>query len=471
MHKYEVLTHDDIKMIHENSLKILENVGVEITYDHAKQTLAEHGARVEGNMVYFPRELVEKSIDLAPSSYTIYARDPKNNIEMNLDKTIYLGPNCPPTVSDLDNGRRDGTLEDFINFAKILETLPNIDMLSNELCAPNDTPVEKRHLLMAYNAMKYSSKPFMISVMGYECAKQCIELASIPFGGLEAIKNHPIVAGIPCTLTPLAYDNTQIEVVRIFAELGQVQFVNSLSIAGLTVPATLAGQLAVQNAEILPGIIYAQCINPGTPIIYSAAGSNANMRNCQICIGTPEHALIAIASAQIAKFYKMPCRISGSLTDSKTVDAQAGYESAVTLMASLMAKGNFILHAAGILDSYNCTSYEKLIMDHEVIGYMKRMNRGITVSDETLCYEDVKEIGPNGTFLLTEHTLNNCRTESYQPTLSNRDTYEKWVEDGSKSIEKIANEKWKKILAEYGESSLSKEADAAMLKYIESHSL
>lgn len=468
MQRYQVISQEELEKIHENSLKIMEEVGVIITYDHARETLEKHGCRLDGKRVHFPRSLVEEAIRLSPSSYTLYGRESSKNVDINCESTAYAGPYGSPFVTDLDKGRRDGTLEDFINIVKICDKLQNIDIQSHISCEPQDVNVKERPTTMVYNTMKYSGKPLMGSVYGYENAMHCIELASIPFGGLDAIKEKPVIASIPCTLTPLSYDDNQLGAIRAYAETGQPQLINSLSIAGMTTPATLAGLVSVQNAEVLAGIVYAQCVNPGCPVVYSASGSNAEMSCGLLTIGSPEDAVVSLVNGQLAKYYQIPCRISGALSDSKLMDSQAAYESAITLMMAQMAGGNFILHSAGIIETYNCTSYEKLIVDNEIIGYLKRINQGMIVDDDTLAFDVVKEVGPGGTFLVEEHTLEWFRQEFYRPTLSDRRSYEQWKSHGALSAEQAANRKWKEILAGYGESTLSPDIDAQMKKYIES---
>jgi Trimethylamine:corrinoid methyltransferase len=324
---------------------------------------------------------------------------------------------------------------------------------------------------MVYNAFKYNEKPLMGGTLGYEVSKQCIELAAIPFGGTDAIKDKPIMSSIPCTLTPLSYDPAMIGAIIAYAEYGQVQLVNSLVIAGATTPVTLAGAIALQNAEVLAGIMLSQLVNPGTPVVYSAAGTNADMRSGSLAIGSPEDALFSLVNGQLAKYYNIPCRISGALTDSKLVDAQAGYESMMNLMTAQMAGGNFILHGVGILETYNCTSYEKLIMDNELIGMVKRINRGVEVNEDTLAFDVIEEVGPEGAFIGHLHTLMNFREELYMPSLSDRNTAVKWKADGAKSAEQNANAQWKKMLEEYEEPKLSPEVDAEMRKYIETHNV
>ncbi len=469
MQRYQLISQSELEQIHENSLKIMENIGVLMTYEPAREVLAKHGAILDGNVVKFPRKLVEEAIKLAPSSYTLYARNPKYNVEINCEKTNYVGPYGSPFVTDLDKGRRSGLLEDFINIVKICDKLENIDIQSHISCEPTDVPVDKRPNVMVYNTMKYSEKPLMGSIYGYENARQSIELASIPFGGLDAIKEKPVIASIPCTLTPLSYDDKQLGAIMAYAEFGQPQLINSLSIAGMTAPATLPGLVSVQNAEVLAGIVLAQCVNPGTPVVYSASGSNAEMSSGVLSIGSPEDAVVSLLNGQLCKYYQIPCRISGALSDSKLMDSQAAYESAITLMMAQMAGGNFILHSAGIIESYNTTSYEKLIVDNEIIGFIKRIAQGEKIDENSLAYEAIEETGPQGTFLIHEHTVENFREEFYRPTLSDRLPYEQWKANGAEPAEVRANKKWKEILASYEGSTLTSEVDAQMKKYLETH--
>lgn len=469
MQRYQLISQSELEQIHENSLKIMENIGVLMTYEPAREVLAKHGAILDGNVVKFPRKLVEEAIKLAPSSYTLHARNPKYNVEINCEKTNYVGPYGSPFVTDMDKGRRSGLLEDFINIVKICDKLENIDIQSHISCEPTDVPVDKRPNVMVYNTMKYSEKPLMGSIYGYENARQSIELASIPFGGLDAIKDKPVIASIPCTLTPLSYDDKQLGAIMAYAEFGQPQLINSLSIAGMTAPATLPGLVSVQNAEVLAGIVLAQCVNPGTPVVYSASGSNAEMSSGVLSIGSPEDAVVSLLNGQLCKYYQIPCRISGALSDSKLMDSQAAYESAITLMMAQMAGGNFILHSAGIIESYNTTSYEKLIVDNEIIGFIKRIAQGEKIDENSLAYEAIEETGPQGTFLVHEHTVENFREEFYRPTLSDRLPYEQWKANGAEPAEVRANKKWKEILASYEGSTLTSEVDAQMKKYLETH--
>ncbi|HWQ75472.1 MAG TPA: trimethylamine methyltransferase family protein [Syntrophomonas sp.] len=467
MQRYQILSQSEIEQIHETSFRILEEVGVVFTYAPAREILSKGGAKVDGQRVYFPPNMVGREIKKAPSSFTLYARNPEKNVLINTQKTAFAGPYGSPFVMDMDNGRRLSTLEDFINISKLEHKMDNIDVMSHIPCEPQDVDEKVRTMEMLYQTLKHSDKPLMATVLGYEETKKNIEMAAIVFGGIESIKEKPVVISLPCTLTPLSYDDKMAGAIIAYAEYRQPQLVNSLCIAGATTPVTIAGTVALQNAEVLAGIVLAQLVGEGTPVVYSASSSNAEMRYGSLAIGSPEDALFSLINGQLAKFYNLPCRISGALSDSKCADAQAAYESMLTLSMAQMAGGNFILHSAGIIDTYNTISLEKMMFDDEIIGMIRRIGRGVAVNEETLAFDVIKEVGPQGQFLTHTHTFKNFKKEFYSPVLSDRNNPTQWEADGALTAEKRANARWKKLLNEYIEPALDKDVDAALRKYKE----
>lgn len=463
MQRYQILTQTEIEQIHETSLRIMKEVGIVFSYAPAREILAKGGAKVDGQRVYFPSAMVEEALKKVPSSFKLHARDPQKDVLIDTNTTHYAGPYGSPYVMDMDNGRHESTLNDFINITKLEHMMDNIDIMAHIPCEPNDIPAEKRAAEMCYLTLKYSDKPLMGSVLGYEAAKKNIEMAAIVFGGVDAIKEKPVISSIPCTLTPLSYDDKMAGAIIAYAEYRQPQLVNSLCIAGATTPATVAGTVALQNAEILAGIVLAQLVSEGTPIVYSASASNADMRYGSLSIGSPENAVFSLVNGQLAKYYNIPCRISGALSDSKCADTQAAYESALTLSMAQMAGGNFILHGAGIIEGYVTTSLEKLMIDDEIIGMLRRIDRGVTVNEDTLAFDVIKEVGPQGEFLSHEHTFTHFRNEFYQPVLSDRTNVAQWEKNGSLTAEQRANARWKKLLEEYVEPKLDKDIDAALI--------
>jgi len=251
----------------------------------------------------------------------------------------------------------------------------------------------------------------MGSAMGEQGAKDSIRIASILFGSEAQLAEKPRFISILCSLTPLKYDLRMLGALMEYARAGQPQLISSLSIAGATGPVTLAGNLALQNAEILAGIALAQLVREGTPVIFAGASSNAEMRSGALSIGSPEMAMNTAATAQMARYYKLPGRSGGAVCDAKAPDAQASYESMMNLLMAPVCGINFVLHSAGIIESYNCMSYEKFVIDDEMCGMVKKIKQGYKVNDDTLGLDVINEVGPGGHFLDKDHTLVHFRGE------------------------------------------------------------
>jgi len=468
MQYFELLTKTQIEQIHESTLVILERIGIDFRHPPTLDILTRGGAKVDGCRVRFPREMVAAQLHKAPSEFTLYARNPKHNLLFGGDHHIYVPANCSPFVTDLDNGRRYGTLNDFENLVKLTHASQNLDMCSNILVEPNDVPHELRSVKTIYACLRLSDKCFMGSAIDSEGARQTLRILSIVFGEKEALAQKPRVIAIPCSLTPLCYDEYGLGVMIEYAQAGQPQLINSMTIGGATAPATLAGALVVQNAEILAGIVLTQLVREGTPVVYAMASSCADMRNGALAVGAPENSIHNVMAAQMARFYNIPSRGSGTLTDGNTPDMQAGYESMMNLMAARNSGLNFILHAAGALETINCVSYEKFIIDDEMVGMVKRIHRGVEVTRESLALEVIEETGPGGQFLDKSHTFDHCRVEFYLPRLSDRSPYDLWEKAGARPIREIANQKWKKRLEDYQQPDFSNSLDKDLLKCIES---
>jgi trimethylamine--corrinoid protein Co-methyltransferase len=467
MQYFGILTKTQIEMLHETSLRILEQIGLDFGYPPALEVLKKGGAKVDGQRVFFPSRLVEAQIKKAPHRFTLHARNPKNNVVVGGRNTVFTPGYGAPFVTDLDNGRRNATLKDFENFVKLTGASINQDILSGNVVEPNDIPYEIRHAQMLYTSLKYSDKCLMGSTMGKKGAGDSIEMASIVFGSREQLAEKPCMISILCSLSPLKYDARMLGALMEYAQAGQPQLISSLAIAGATGPSTLVGNLALQNAEILAGIVLAQLVREGTPVIFSGASSNAEMRSGALSIGSPEMAMNTAATAQMGRYYKLPVRSGGAVCDAKSPDAQASCESMMSLLMARVCGINFVLHSAGILESYNCMSYEKFIIDDEMCGMVKRIKRGYEVNPDTLAFDIIKNVGPGGHFLDKDHTFDHFRTEFYQPQLSNRDDFVTWQASGSPQSMQTANKKYKEILANYEAPELSADVNRDLQKYIE----
>ena len=466
MHRFEILTKTQLEKVHATSLRILEKIGVDFGYSPALEVLKKGGARVDGQRAFFTRRLVEEQIKKPPAEFTLYARNPEHNVLIGGRNTVFAPGYGAPFVTDLKNGRRKATLKDFENFVKLTGASAHQDLLSGTVVEPTDVPAEIRHTRMLYASVKYSDKCFMGSTMGARAARECLQMASILSGSGADLPSKPVIFGIVGALTPLKYDARMLEALMEYAAAGQPQIIASLAIAGATGPVTMAGNLALQNAEVMAGIVLAQLIREGTPVIFGGVSSNAEMRNGTLSIGSPEMAMNAAATAQMARYYKLPARCGGAVCDAKSPDAQASYESMMNLLMALVCGANFVLHSAGILESFNCMSYEKFIMDEEMCGMAKRIHRAIDVNPDTLAFDVIKAVGPGGHFLDKDHTFDHFRTEFYQPRLSNRDDFVTWQANGSPQSLVSANMKVKQILNNYQAPELPASVDRDLQKFI-----
>jgi len=467
MQNYELLSREQVERIHAASLEILAEVGLEVRHPGALEVLTRAGAKVDGRRVYFPPSLVEAQRVKPPSRFTLHARNPANNLIFGGGSSLFAPANCPAFVAEANGGRRYGTLEDYENFVKLTQSSRNLDMCSNIPVEPTDVAPELRVAKTTYACLRYSDKCFMASSMGEEGAGQTLKMLAIAFGDVGNAPVEPRVISIPCSLTPLAYDERMLGAMIVYAQAGQPQIINSLASAGATAPVTLAGMLAVQNAEILAGIVLTQLIREGTPVVYGSGSSSADMRSGMLSVGAPEMALNNIVTAQMARFYRIPSRGVGTLTDAKAVDVQAGYESMMNLACAQSAGIDFILHAVGALETINSMSYEKFIIDDEMIGMVKRIHRGMDVDEQTLALAVIREAGPCGQFLDKTHTFDHFQCELFRPRLGNRDSYGRWMEEGAVSVEQTARSQSRLWLQNYQPPDFPADIDRDLRRWME----
>lgn len=464
---FEYFSQAELEHIHSSTLRVLESVGVDFLYEPARNLLAKAGCKVEGARVYFPPGLVAAQIAQAPSQFTLYARNPAKNVVIGGDHLTFVPCYGAPVVSSLDEGRRDSTLNDFVNFVKLTHASPYQDITGGLMVEPNDIPIERRTVEMVAAAIRYSDKPFMGGALGEEAAEDTIKAASIVFGGQKEMAEKPPFISILGSRAPLGYDDRMLSAMMAYARAGLPQIISALSIAGATGPVTMEGALVVQNAEVLAGIILTQLVRAGTPVVFGGQSTAAAMRYGTLSIGSPEMAVNTAATAQMARFYGLPSRSGGALTDSKVCDAQAGAESMMGQLMATLSGINFVLHSAGILETYMVASYEKFILDDEICGMCKRISKGEHITDERLAVDLIGEVGPGGEYLTKDHTFRHFRSEFYQPILEERSNFGTWVRGGALPSERRANAKWKEILESYREPRLPVEIERDLRNHVD----
>ena len=460
-----VLNMQEIDQIKMATLDLLENVGIIISYQPALDTLRRAGARIEGERVYFPTKMVEDAIAKVPRCFEIHGRNPEKNVTVG-DGSMVMAPGYgAPFITDSSGVKRNATLKDFQNLAILSGASPNMNVSGGPLVEPCDVDDSIRHKVMLYHCMAASDKPFMGSATGAEHAQDSLEMAAILFGGKEAITNRPVMITLINSLTPLAFDERMAGALMVHAAASQPVIITSLGMAGSTTPTTLASTLVIQNAEVLAGITLGQTVREGTPVVYGSASSITEMRSGSLSIGCPEGAWIIAAAAQIAHSYGMPCRGGGCLTDSKIPDAQAAWESMMNLQMAGLANVDFVLHSAGILESYMSMSLEKFVMDDEICSVVRRIQRGTEINTETLALDLIREVGPGGEFLTAEHTFKHFRKELWQAQLSDRNNYDVWRLEGSKDTFQRAKARVQEILTTYTKPPIEESIDRTLRNF------
>ena len=442
----EFLSPDDIQAIHDTSMRILSNIGIRFPEGVAISIFKKHGFKTEGNTVYFHEDQVMQAIKLVPSQFILYARNPDRNVTIGDGEPVFAPGYGAPFLVDPEKGKQIPTFEDFDNLAKLTHMLPNQDMSGHLMVQPGDIPSNVVHLHMLYACMLHSDKPFIGSTNGRVSAKDTLEMIEILFGGKP---ERPVTVGLINPLSPLSYAPDMIEALIAYARARQPVVIATLVMAGSTGPITLAGVLAQQNAEILAGIVLAQLVQPGLPLLYGSTSTSIDMRTGALTIGSPELSLCISAHGQLARYYRLPSRSGGALTDSATTDAQAGFESMFSLLTAINSGVDFVLHAAGILNGFMAFSYEKFVVDDEICGMMRKFVQGIEVNSDTLAYDVIAQVRHDGHFLSNRHTVERCRTEFWQPQLARRDSLEDWMKNGKKDATDHARKYWKELLAQH----------------------
>ena len=427
----EVLTDEGLETIEANAETILAEIGIEFRDDEEALALwRDAGADVDGERVRMPRGLARNLLQTAPTEFDQLARNPERNVHIGGNATVFAPVYGPPFVRDLDGGRRYGTIEDFRNLVKLVYQAPALHHSGGTLCEPVDVPVNKRHLDMVYAHMRYSDKPFMGSVTAEERAADTVAMAEILFGA-DVVADSVVVLSLINANSPMTYDATMLGALKTYAAAGQATVVSPFILSGAMSPVTVAGTLAQILAEAMAGMAFTQLVRPGAPVVFGTFSSSISMQSGAPTFGTPEPTLVLFAAAQLARRLGVPFRSGGSLCGSKIPDAQAAYESAQTLLPTLLAGANFVLHAAGWLEGGLSTSFEKLVMDADQLGMMQVLSQGIDLSQDAQAMDAIREVGPGAHFLGCDHTQKHFETAFFRSTIADNNSVEQWEDEGS----------------------------------------
>ena len=447
----ELATPEQIERIHQESLRVLEEIGIEVLHDGARIILKKAGAIVdeETHRVRFPRDLVESKIGLAPETFTLHARNPVNNLQIGGDAVAFCSVASAPNVADRDHGRRPGNRKDYQDLLRLGQSLESVHLWGGYPVEPADIHASVRHLDALYDMLTLSDKAIHAYSLGAERNLDAIELVRIARGVDDAtLDREPSVFTIINSNSPLRLDIPMMEGIIRMAKRNQPVVLTPFTLAGAMAPVTIAGAIVEQNAEALAGLVFTQCVNPGAPFVYGAFTSNVDMKSGAPAFGTPEQMKSAIIGGQLARRYRVPYRSSNTCA-ANTIDAQAAYESVFSLWGAIMGGGNLIMHAAGWMEGGLHAGFEKMVIDADLLGMLTEFMRPLSFSDDDLAFDAMKEVGPGGHFFGCEHTQSRYRNAFFAPMISDWRNYETWREAGSPTAYDKANRLYKEKLASY----------------------
>ena len=465
----ELLSAEQIEAIHLTSLRILENLGMEVMSARALAILRSAGAEVDEatRIVRLDRGLVESALKTAPASFTLTPRNAAKRVIMGGNHINFGLVAGPPNVHDFERGRRPGNYQDYCDFIRLAQYFNAIQLIGNQVCAPIELPANSRHLDTYRANLLYSDQVFHCTAIGAGRALDGIHMMAIARGlDLEQMAASPGVITIISVNSPRRFDDAMADGLIAMAEHGQAVVVTPFTLMGAMAPVSLAAALAQQNAEALFGVVLAQAVRPGTPVMYGAFTSNVDMRSGAPAFGTPENAKANIASGQLARRYRLPYRTSNA-SASNVADAQGAYETEMSLWGAILGHGNLVYHAAGWQEGGLTASFEKLVLDVEMLQMMIEFLKPIIVDEAELGYDAIKGVATGGHFFGEPHTMERYEHAFYRPLISNWQSHENWQLAGAKDATQRATDIWKRALKDYEEPAMAADVREALDAYVE----
>lgn len=457
---FRLFTQEEVDKIDRAVMWTLEEVGIQVNSERARELLMKGGARPkDDSTLSVPEGLVREAVERAPSRVVLHGRDERHNLELE-DARVYFGTGGTVLHTlDLDTGeRRPTTLLDIARVGRLVDALENVHFYLLPLY-PNELAKDDVDVNRFYAGLTNTEKHIMGGIYSPEGLREAIALAEEVAGGAEALRERPIVSFITCTIAPLRIDATYGDFLVEIAERGLPVAIPSEVVAGVTGPVTISGSIVVQLAETLAGLTVAQMANPGTPVLLGTVSTVMDPRRAGYLSGAVEMGLMQAGVAQLAQHYRLPLYATAGMSDSKLPDAQAGYEKALTALLVGLAGANFIHDAAGPLEFCMTAAYEQYVIDDEILGMVMRAVRGVEVSDEALGLDAIAQVGPGGHFLTNPHTLEHMRSELFTPRVSDRDLRERWEQNGAPNTRTRARGIAKQLLAEHRPPGLPEATD------------
>jgi trimethylamine--corrinoid protein Co-methyltransferase len=466
---FELLSTDQVEAIHQASLQVLEEIGVNFLLDEAREILGAAGADVaaDGPRVRFDRDLIETAVSRAPSSFVMHGRDAVYDRTIGGDHLSFCLVSSPPNATDLTRGRRPGNFEDYCDFLRLGQSLNIAHFFSGYPVEPTDVPTPIRHLKAEHAMATLGSKNLSGYALGRRRILDSIEIARLARGiDHEQLLAEPSLWTVVNANSPLQYDKPMLLSTIEMARHRQPVIVTPFTLAGAMAPVTVAGALVQQNAEALAGIAFMQIVNPGAPVIYGGFTSNVDMKTGAPAFGTPEYAKAVLAGGQLARRYGLPYR-SSNVNASNAPDEQAVYESEMSIWACMLAHCNCVKHALGWLEGGLSASFEKVILDAEMLQMAAAFLEPLAFDEDSLGLDAIREVGPGGHFFGAQHTLARYETAFYRPLVSDWRNFETWSEDGAKTATMRAHEIYQALLADYEPPPMEPDVREALDDFVE----
>lgn len=465
----DILSEDQLNRIHHASLDVLEDIGINFLLDEAREILKTTGADVEKNStrVRFDRNLILEYIAKAPSEFTIHARNPQRSLKIGGRWLAFSTVAGPPNASDIQGGRRSGNFKDYSNFIKLAQIVNVAHAISGHPVEPLDLDPKTRHLDTARVNLTLTDKVCRVYSLGRDRVMDILEITRICHSlSREELAHRPSLYTVVNVNSPLQYDIPMLWGIIELARMNQVVVITPFTLAGAMAPITLAGAVTQQNAEALAGLAFSQMVNPGAPVMYGGFTSNVDMKTGSPAFGTPEYVKATLMGGQFARFYNLPYR-SSNVNASNAPDVQATYESQMSIWGSVMAQANLVHHALGWLEGGLCASFEKFVMDAEMLQGVVETLKPVVVDEDTLGIEAMREVGPGGHYFAAQQTMERYETEFYKPILSDWRNFETWFEDGAKDATTRANRIYQQLLSEYEAPKVDEAILQELDEYIE----
>ena len=427
------VSDDQLEQIHQASMRVLSEIGMDFLHPRARQLWADAGADVDGDRVRLDPELVGSLVEQAPSRFTLHSRNPAHHVEIGGDAVVFAPVASAPYVGDVAGGRREGNKRDFDNLLRLSQVLNAIHMHAGYPVEPTDIHASVRHLHATRSLLTLTDKVPHAYSLGAQRNIDCLEMVRIAREvDHETLEREPSIHTVINASSPLRLDEPMLEGILQYSSRNQVVILTPFTLAGAMAPVTLAGALVQQNAEALAGIAFTQLVRPGAPVVYGGFTSNVDMRSGSPAFGTPEFMKAALVGGQLARRAGVPYR-SSNVCAANAVDAQSSYESVFSLWGAIMGGANVILHGAGWLEGGLRASYEKMVIDADLLQMVAAFLQPLVVDDASLAVEAIAEVGPGGHFFGVQHTQDRFRDAFFAPMVSDWRNFESWEDAGSPS--------------------------------------